>query len=69
MTSDPGDIESIRVFRRKRHEMRLALIEVLNDLAAVGFDAVAEVERTAAGMRRIVDRNAALSADGLFDDE
>jgi hypothetical protein len=69
MSSDPGEIESIETFRRKRHEMRLALIEVLNDPRAVDFDAVAEVERTAAGMRRIVDRNTALSADGLFDDE
>jgi hypothetical protein len=62
-------IESIETFRRKRHELRLALIKLLNDPRAVDFDAVAEVERTAAGMRRIVDRNAALSADGLFDDE
>jgi hypothetical protein len=51
MSSDPGEVESIETFRRKRHEMRLALIEVLNDPRAVDFDAVGEVERTAAGMR------------------
>ena len=67
--SSPSEIESIETFRHKRREIRAALIEVLNDPAAVEFDAVAEIERTAAGMRKIVNRNAALRADGLFDDE